>query len=541
MSNELLSGRELHINDELKSTDLRFSLKMQNDGNLVLYRNSDAYPLWASGTNGSGAVKVIMQSDGNLVLYTRPIRPLGGVVINYQPVSVWASNTAGSPDSLLQLQNDGNLVIYKGETVIWATNTVVTKDRLNPGEELHINDELRSTDLRFSLKMQNDGNLVLYRNSDAYPLWASGTNGSDAVKAIMQSDGNLVLYTRPVPPPQGDIVINYQPVSIWASNTAGSPNSFLQLQNDGNLVIYSASVSVWDVWALQKQIAAQKINVFYIQTNGEAGPLGISTGEITRKFDGTHIQDFAFGTVQDNENGDVTGWTTYEAAVTMAGVKCIATDDPGGVDELYAIVSLISFNEHGDSEAKVVTKQYNIVDTRTGNVQYVNNDVGRIGVSGSGIRIHILLMDHESGDHEAVKDRVNGLLVESARDVAYAIWGVVGSAAVDAIIDNKFGRWAVGGLMDLIANIFEDDIIGEMTYTITAGDIKYLCEKANEGFPNFTTSLKHSVDLPQDVTYNFPFQGDTNPDWLIDIGSGTYKAYFRVEPRIIVGPINPRN
>ena len=41
---------------------------------------------------------------------------------------------------------------------------------------------------------QKDGNFVLYRTSNNQALWASGTNGSGSVKAVMQYDGNLVVY-----------------------------------------------------------------------------------------------------------------------------------------------------------------------------------------------------------------------------------------------------------------------------------------------------------------------------------------------------------
>jgi hypothetical protein len=83
---------------------------MQGDGNLVLYRNSDGKPLWATGTTGGS--RAIMQGDGNLVVYTS------------SGVPVWASNTVGNDGAIVQLQNDGNLVIYKGPNPIWASGTV---------------------------------------------------------------------------------------------------------------------------------------------------------------------------------------------------------------------------------------------------------------------------------------------------------------------------------------------------------------------------------------------------------------------------------
>jgi hypothetical protein len=71
--------------------------------------------------------------------------------------------------------------------------------------------EVQLTDLglTYQLIMQNDGNLVLYSindNQESTPVWATGTNGTDASYAIMQTDGNLVLYN-----PSGQ--------ALWASST----------------------------------------------------------------------------------------------------------------------------------------------------------------------------------------------------------------------------------------------------------------------------------------------------------------------------------
>lgn len=45
-----------------------YRLDMQGDHHLVLYRNSENQPLWASRTVGTGATNAVMQHDGNLVL-----------------------------------------------------------------------------------------------------------------------------------------------------------------------------------------------------------------------------------------------------------------------------------------------------------------------------------------------------------------------------------------------------------------------------------------------------------------------------------------
>jgi hypothetical protein len=58
----------------------------------------------------NGAYELRMQTDGNLVLYR-------------QGTPVWSPNTWGNPGAYTVMQTDGNLVIYKGTTPLWHTNT----------------------------------------------------------------------------------------------------------------------------------------------------------------------------------------------------------------------------------------------------------------------------------------------------------------------------------------------------------------------------------------------------------------------------------
>jgi hypothetical protein len=91
---------------------------MQDDGNLVLYRQTDGEPLWASNTLGQPATHAIMQPDGNLVITASDGRPL------------WSSCTPNHPGAYLLVQNDGNVVIYEQQKAIWATGTVEQQDLL---------------------------------------------------------------------------------------------------------------------------------------------------------------------------------------------------------------------------------------------------------------------------------------------------------------------------------------------------------------------------------------------------------------------------
>lgn len=112
MSDTLTSGQSLvrgTPNDTLVSANGQYTLSMQQDGNLVIYKGGTA--IWATNTAGTDGQTAIMQADGNFVLYR----------VNGQPL--WASNTEGNPNSWVIMQDDGNLVVYH-PVPLWASNTV---------------------------------------------------------------------------------------------------------------------------------------------------------------------------------------------------------------------------------------------------------------------------------------------------------------------------------------------------------------------------------------------------------------------------------
>ena len=100
-------------------------------------------------------------------------------------------------------------------------------DRIQPGQQLSVNQQLVSNNGWLSFVVQGDGNLVLYRVQRAQALWASNTVGQAVASFVMQGDGNLVAYTGGGTP-------------IWASNTAGHPGASAILQDDGNFVVYDS-------------------------------------------------------------------------------------------------------------------------------------------------------------------------------------------------------------------------------------------------------------------------------------------------------------
>ncbi len=80
-------------------------LTYQSDGNLVLYRKSQA--VWATMTfDPPGYVE--MQGDGNLVMY------------NAQIVPIWATNTFGE-GAVLEMNSDGLDVVIINPQILWST------------------------------------------------------------------------------------------------------------------------------------------------------------------------------------------------------------------------------------------------------------------------------------------------------------------------------------------------------------------------------------------------------------------------------------
>ncbi|KAG1339303.1 Mannose-specific lectin [Cocos nucifera] len=105
--NILYSGDTLYPGQQL--TWGPYALTMQTDCNLVLHDSGRA--IWASGTYDKGSNCFLrMQSDGNLVVYGNGNNPL------------WASNTGGNQGTYVCiLQRDRNVVIYG--PALWATDT----------------------------------------------------------------------------------------------------------------------------------------------------------------------------------------------------------------------------------------------------------------------------------------------------------------------------------------------------------------------------------------------------------------------------------
>jgi hypothetical protein len=91
----------------LKSSDGRFKLILQSDGNLVLYGPSGA--LWSN--HRFNTAFAVLQGDGNFVTLRADDTPN------------WSTNTRGKNSERLIVQNDGNLVLYSSKHALWSSRT----------------------------------------------------------------------------------------------------------------------------------------------------------------------------------------------------------------------------------------------------------------------------------------------------------------------------------------------------------------------------------------------------------------------------------
>lgn len=101
---EIKAGTVIRAGNRLTSAGGEYALTLQSDGNVVLYRGSQA--VWQTSVRGD---RLALQADGNLVLYRGS-------------QAVWHTQTGGKGDRLA-LQNDGNIVLYGPAGAVWQSGT----------------------------------------------------------------------------------------------------------------------------------------------------------------------------------------------------------------------------------------------------------------------------------------------------------------------------------------------------------------------------------------------------------------------------------
>ncbi len=112
---KLLPGQHLYKGESILSENKKLKLIMQDNGNLVLFANSNVASyndaLWSTDTKNTDASFALMQHDGNLVVYNNSRKPL------------WSSKTNGHPGAYLIMEKGGNMVIKQDNAQLWESET----------------------------------------------------------------------------------------------------------------------------------------------------------------------------------------------------------------------------------------------------------------------------------------------------------------------------------------------------------------------------------------------------------------------------------
>jgi pseudomonalisin len=174
---------------------------MQADGNFVVF-SSAGMPLWSTGTSNTSPqdrARLKLQDDGNVVIYARrPVwatytaRPSGTFTVTqgtsgmvFPPLTLAGSSQITSANGQFRLlMQSGNLVLQQKSAaqVHWFSfwGPLWTSPTAGQGAYAAI---------------QNDGNLVVY-GANGVPVWASGSSNLGGASFLwLQEDGNLVMHT----------------------------------------------------------------------------------------------------------------------------------------------------------------------------------------------------------------------------------------------------------------------------------------------------------------------------------------------------------
>jgi hypothetical protein len=306
-------------------------------------------------------------------------------------------------------------------------------------------------------------------------------------------------------------------------------------------------------------IAAYLISDHHRRTGRAFGPLGATIGSVKKRPDGSYEQSYELGIAElgDIFQGQTRSITKVKAGVTLAAVKCFDTDDPSGTDEIFVIVSLINVNPNADrTDSLVFTNRMEITKVEEDNVFFEARTLGpETGTAfpGSGIRIHVAIFDHENGDADELRNKIQAFLDEAAKKAAGALAGAAAAddpqlaGAAGDVIDFEVGgvkpfKILTLGLADLITKLLADDLIGEHEFVVpTSVFVEWASsfDEATQSFPTWEASFRGSPDLPSRIRFNWPQKAED--EFMFSGGGGNYKVYFKITPIIVVEPLEPKN
>ncbi|ANK90592.1 hypothetical protein AMK01_CH01084 [Rhizobium sp. N6212] len=295
--------------------------------------------------------------------------------------------------------------------------------------------------------------------------------------------------------------------------------------------------------SLSYSVAEHYIRDRYRIQGGKFGQLGES-GEVQHDPERGYWMDTQLGTLTLHTlSGECEPLRYYTSTITLSGIHCFAAQDDV-TDELFAVISLINVNPTASGVDQLVkTFRTPIVEIESGETAFQNVTLGNVPLVGTGIRVHISLWDHESGDADEIRDQIAAVIEDAAKKGQQAIvGGALGSDA--AVTAGKVGdvtEFEIGGvkpfhilslgIAGLIANALADDLLGDNTFWVPAQNLKNFAD------PNlYANSIRYDPAMGGDIPLNWPPPGIEKP---FNKKGALYKAFFKITTTESVTPCDP--
>lgn len=227
---KLTAGERLYSGQKLTSPNGEYTLEVQTDGNLGIYRAADHVPVYGALSVGkpiSYGYYATLQYDGNFA------------VKDGDNAAVWytaTQNRIGYAANIVRLMDNGTLQVFSGSQSIWST-PLPPRDTIKLGERLNVGEKLTSRNGAYKAIVQTDGNLGVFRLSDGAVLYSALSQGqpiSSAYYATLQYDGNFAVKSG-------------SGAAVWYTGTQNENGyaNYVKLMDDGTLQVFSGTKSIW--------------------------------------------------------------------------------------------------------------------------------------------------------------------------------------------------------------------------------------------------------------------------------------------------------
>ena len=315
--------------------------------------------------------------------------------------------------------------------------------------------------------------------------------------------------------------------------------SLIKLAKDagfaGPQISLKAVLSHYGVRSCVEASAAQEIEQFHSASLGIL-TVGSPTGPVTRTGEGGFQQLYTFGSIIKPANTFPDVGDRVHVTVTLAGVRCFGTDDPGGTDEPFLITSVFAIDprEKDKSSQTMRIGPDGVGDVKVGRVFGQNRDVAvDITVPGDGdIALNVQLFDQElltnpEKARRTISEHNTAAILGGVATLTAMVpaAGAVAAALVAALKASGLLDAFSDGIGSVIAELFGDDHLGTIDLRITKAFLETLRDNPN--------SLNRTSDAIGGETYNFPQlpedDSEAGKSWMFrEEGKGTYRPFFRV-------------